>query len=98
MAFGGAVQFMDLFKKPEQVFSNRQGEKIELKAAVPNSLIYVRECKNCEATFSEKAAKVIFENCDEISVDCNTTVLAGTMEFLRCNKIVLNLLENGMVR
>ena len=88
---------LDMFKKQELSIINKNGETIELKAGAANAVIFVRECKNCHASFTRKAAKVIFENCQDISLDCNSTVLAGTMEFIHCNKFTLNLQENGKV-
>lgn len=97
MAFSNLEGVFKLAQRPVHTISNRKEEDIELKADSKGALLFVKACADCHASLSEKAAKVLLEDCTNLVLDVKSTLISGLMEFVSCKKVVLNLLDGGQV-
>ena len=98
MAFSNLEGVFKLAQRPVHTISNRKEEDIELKADSKGALLFVKDCADCHASLSEKAAKVLLEDCTNLVLDVKSTLISGLLEFVSCKKVVLNLLDGGQVR
>lgn len=98
MAFSNLEGVFKLAQRPVHTISNRKEEDIELKADSKGALLFVKDCVDCHASLSEKAAKVLLEDCTNLVLDVKSTLISGLLEFVSCKKVVLNLLDGGQVR
>ena len=98
MAFPNLQAMFKLAQRPVHTISNRRGEQFELKAEEKGALLFVKDCTDIHASLLEKAAKVLLEDCNDVVLDVNNTLLSGLLELVSCKKVVLNLLEGGQVR
>ncbi|EDO41572.1 predicted protein [Nematostella vectensis] len=86
-----------LASRPKHTISDRDGESIELTSGVPNAMIFVQNCKNCDFSLNQKAVKVFVDSCKNCVFKIRNSLLSGTMELLRCENMTLNLQEDGKV-
>lgn len=98
MAFSNLEGVFKLAQRPVHTISNRKEQDIELKADSKGALLFVKDCADCHASLSEKAAKVLLEDCTNLVLDVKSTLISGLLEFVSCKKVVLNLLDGGQVR
>ncbi|KAK3742038.1 hypothetical protein QZH41_019248 [Actinostola sp. cb2023] len=84
-------------QRKKHTIKDRDGEKFKLEAPTPNTLVYVQDCNNCECELERKAMKVIVEGCKDCVFNIRTSLLSGMMEFLKCENVILNIQENGMI-
>ena len=98
MAFSNLEGVFKLAQRPVHTISNRKEEDTELKADSKGALLFVKDCADCHASLSEKAAKVLLEDCTNLVLDVKSTLISGLLEFVSCKKVVLNLLDGGQVR
>ena len=77
--------------------TQRVGEKLDLKAGVKSALIYMTDCRACEAYYPEKAAKITIHHCSDLIVNINSSIISGTLELIGCKNITLNVHERGKV-
>ncbi|XP_031565134.1 uncharacterized protein LOC116300401 [Actinia tenebrosa] len=89
--------FLRIASRPKHAISDRNGEKIELQAPAPSTLLYVQDCKNCEFELEKKALKVIVDGCKDCLFNVNNSLLTGMIEVLNCENLALNILENGVI-
>lgn len=97
MAFSNLQAMFKLAQRPVHAISSRRGEVFEVKADSSNTLLFVKDCTDCHATLLEKAAKLLVEDCSNLVLDVKSTLLSGLLEFVSCQKVVLNLLEGGQI-
>lgn len=95
---GALPPFLRIATRPKHTISDRNGEKIELQAPAPSTLLYVQDCKNCEFELEKKALKIIVDGCKDCLLNTNTSLLTGMIEVLNCENLAINILENGEVR
>ena len=87
-----------LAQRPSHTVSNKKGEEFELKSGVKGALLFLKDCTDCHASLSEKAAKILVEDCNNLVLDVKSPLLSGTLELVSCKNVVLNLLEGVQVR
>lgn len=98
MAFSNLQAMFKLAQRPTHTISDREGEEFEVKSDAKDALLIVKNCTDCHASLQEKAAKLLVQSCNNFVLDMKSTLISGTLEFLSCKKVVVNLLEGGQVR
>lgn len=98
MAFSNLQAMFKLAQRPTHTISDREGEEFDLKSDAKDALLIVTNCTDCHASLQEKAAKLLVQSCNNFVLDMKSTLISGTLEFLLCKKVVVNLLEGGQVR
>ena len=98
MAFSNLQAMFKLAQRPTHTISDREGEEFDLKSDAKDALLIIKNCTDCHASLQEKAAKLLVQSCKNFVLDMKSTLISGTLEFLSCKKVVVNLLEGGQVR
>ena len=83
--------------RPQDVIEQKMDETIELQPASMNRLVYITKCTKCEMVLKKKAAKILIENCQNVSVTLHVGLVTGSVEVIGSENITINVAEDVAV-
>ena len=84
--------------RPEKILVDKKDAKENIKSESNATFIFIKGCENYELSIEGKAAKVMCENCANLTVSMEKPLVSGTMELLRSHDVFIKLLDSCEVR
>ena len=77
--------------RPEVVLVDKQHSKDDIKSESNATFLFLKNCSNYELNLEGKAAKVMCESCNNLSLIVGDPLVSGMIEVYKCKTVTISL-------
>lgn len=78
-------------KRPEMILCDKKDAKEDAKSESMATFLFLKNCKNYELNLEGKAAKVMCENCVNLTISLTDPLVSGVLEIFKCSQICVRM-------
>lgn len=78
-------------KRPEMILCDKKDAKEDVKSESMATFLFLKNCKNYELNLEGKAAKVMCENCVNLTISLTDPLVSGVLEIFKCSQICVRM-------